>query len=383
MSLIAMFWGLGAVLGPVIGGAFAVSSATWRWAFYINLVRNRSASIDLVVLVLGAGVWVSFLLAFTMAGTEWPWKDGRTIATFVIFGVVLLLYVLQQYLAVFTSPARRAFPGHLLRDRTQVLLYIATAAGTTALDVVFVNNDAALMAAVRLLPFIIIAVAVKLVSESLLHFIKLYKVIYIIASIFLVAGGDPLMAYLDTTTTTGTIYGLKIVVAVGTGLSMVTGYTVATLTTKPEDTGPGLSLQKVSQIGGQVIALAVASQIYQEVAIKNLSTVLAGNVYSQQEINSAVAGAQSTLFDNFSGELRDKALVAITDAMQTTFVMISIAGAVMLIAAPCMKREAVWPCHRCRRLVKVNPIRTSFIVWEDQGSLITGPAAVIQNPSPI
>ena len=31
------FWGLGAVLGPVIGGAFAVSSATWRWAFYINL----------------------------------------------------------------------------------------------------------------------------------------------------------------------------------------------------------------------------------------------------------------------------------------------------------------------------------------------------------
>lgn len=29
MSLIAMFWGLGAVLGPVIGGAFAVSSATW------------------------------------------------------------------------------------------------------------------------------------------------------------------------------------------------------------------------------------------------------------------------------------------------------------------------------------------------------------------
>ena len=25
------FWGLGAVLGPVIGGAFAQSNATWRW----------------------------------------------------------------------------------------------------------------------------------------------------------------------------------------------------------------------------------------------------------------------------------------------------------------------------------------------------------------
>lgn len=308
MSLIAMFWGLGAVLGPVIGGAFAVSSATWRWAFYINLVigavsapaflfclpaihpmkgvsvRSRLASIDFVGLALGAGVWVSLLLAFTMAGTEWPWKDDRTIATFVVFGVVLLLYVLQQYFAVFTSPTRRAFPGHLLRDRTQVLLYITTAAGTTTLYVVvyyipiyfqFVNSDAALMAAVRLLPFVIIAVAVNLVSGSLLHFIKLYKVIYIIASIFLVAGGGPLMVYLDTTTKTGTIYGLTILVAVGTGLSMVTGYTVATLTTNPEDTGSGLSLQNVSQIGGQVIALAIASQIYQEVALKNLSTVLA------------------------------------------------------------------------------------------------------------
>lgn len=25
------FWGLGAVLGPVIGGGFAQSKATWRW----------------------------------------------------------------------------------------------------------------------------------------------------------------------------------------------------------------------------------------------------------------------------------------------------------------------------------------------------------------
>lgn len=30
MSLIGVFWGLGAVLGPVIGGAFSVSAATWR-----------------------------------------------------------------------------------------------------------------------------------------------------------------------------------------------------------------------------------------------------------------------------------------------------------------------------------------------------------------
>lgn len=30
-------WGSGTCLGPIIGGAFSDSPATWRWAFYINL----------------------------------------------------------------------------------------------------------------------------------------------------------------------------------------------------------------------------------------------------------------------------------------------------------------------------------------------------------
>lgn len=38
MGMTGLTWGAGTILGPVIGGAFADSSATWRWAFYLNLV---------------------------------------------------------------------------------------------------------------------------------------------------------------------------------------------------------------------------------------------------------------------------------------------------------------------------------------------------------
>ena len=43
LNLVGITFGGGTVLGPIIGGAFAVSNATWRWAFYL-LVYRRAAS---------------------------------------------------------------------------------------------------------------------------------------------------------------------------------------------------------------------------------------------------------------------------------------------------------------------------------------------------
>ncbi|KAH8887315.1 MFS general substrate transporter [Thozetella sp. PMI_491] len=375
MALIGFWWGVGAILGPVIGGAFAVSAATWRWAFYINLVlgavaapayllylpshhpirgvsiKKRLALLDWVGFVLGAGVWTSFLLALTMAGGQWPWKDGRTIATFVVFGVVLVLYAIQQGVPLFTTVDNRSYPVHLLRQRTQVLLYITTAAGITSLYVTvyfiplyfqFVNGDSALIAAVRLLPFLIVCITVNLASGYLLSTIKIYMLMYTISSIFITTGGALLMVYLHPETPTGTIYGLMVVLALGTGLAMLSGFAVTTLTLDPQDAGNGLALQSIAQIGAQVIALAIAGQVFRSTASRNLSSVLAGKGFSDNDISSAIAGASSDLFNQLEGELRLEAISAITQAMQATFVLVPVAGAVMLLAGLCMKREKLF-----------------------------------------
>lgn len=148
-------WGLGAILGPIVGGGFSVSSATWRWGFYLNLViggitapvylfylpliypapgkslRDRMLRLDYAGFGLSAGMWVTFALAFISAGGIWTWDGGRTIALIVVFTVLLFLYGLQQYFCILTTPETRSFPGHLLRSRTQVLLYISTTCANT------------------------------------------------------------------------------------------------------------------------------------------------------------------------------------------------------------------------------------------------------------
>lgn len=375
ITLIGFCWGIGAVLGPVVGGAFSVSSATWRWAFYINLViggaltpiylfllpplhpvkgipiRTRLLRLDFVGFILGAAVWATFALALTMAGGQWPWNDGRTIAMFAVFGVLVIGYALQQRFCILTTPETRSFPIKLLFTRTHLLLYVAMSANSATMFVFlyffpiyfqFVHNDTALEAAVRLLPYVIITVTFNLAAGRLLNKVKRYMPIYVISGVFLTIGGSFMVAYLKPSTSISVIYGLSVINAVGTGLTLQIGYAVASLVVDPKDIGDAISLQNFSQIGSNLISLVIAGQVFQSVAVRNLEKVLDGTSFSHKEIVDAVSGAQSTLFQQLSGELRDQAVNAITQAIQKALILLPVGGGVILLAALIMKRERLF-----------------------------------------
>jgi EmrB/QacA subfamily drug resistance transporter len=105
MGVISMVFGLASIVGPFLGG-WITDHLGWRWIFYINLPVASLALAGVFLFLprvqgqkgvqvdwLGSGLLVAglipILLAFTWAGSKYPWGSGAIIALFAS-GVALL-----------------------------------------------------------------------------------------------------------------------------------------------------------------------------------------------------------------------------------------------------------------------------------------------------
>ena len=201
VSFTGLSWGLGTVLGPVIGGAFAESSVGWRWGFYINLFvglvaapawlflipsrdprpgtpfRARLAEMDYLGITLQAAVLTTLLLAVNFGGVTYPWNSGRIIALFVVSGVLLIALCVQQAWVLFTTTARRIIPVQFFRSRMVLILFCCMACNGTITFVPtymiplffqFTRPDGPLAAGIQLLPFIAVLIAFTIANGALM-----------------------------------------------------------------------------------------------------------------------------------------------------------------------------------------------------------------------
>jgi len=142
-------------LGPIVGGAFADSSATWRWAFYINLcigglfapiyllylpsrdprpgatLGSRCREIDSVGTILQIGAFISGIMAISFGGVLYNWNSATIIALFILSGVLFVLLGLQQSFSILTTLARRVFPVHYVLNKEMTILFAQIAAAST------------------------------------------------------------------------------------------------------------------------------------------------------------------------------------------------------------------------------------------------------------
>ena len=306
--------------------------------------------LDWLGAVLNAAIYTTFVLALTFGGVTWAWNDGRTIATLVICGVLMLVFTAQQYFAILTTPARRLFPIQFLKSRTMWILHICTACSSTAMFIAIYyipllfqvsRGDNGIESAVRLLPFIIVLSFFIISSGHLLGLLGYYFLFYVVGGAFLLVGAA-LMYTVRAGTNIGAIYGFEVLIAIGAGLTAQIAYSVAPAKAAPEDMAAAIGFINVAQIGGLVMALAISGTVFQNTAFMRLSRLLEPLGFSAAQIRDAIAGSQSAILNKLSVNVREQANELIVETISCIYAMTVTAGALCLVAGAFLKKEKLF-----------------------------------------
>ncbi|KAI1260487.1 efflux pump antibiotic resistance protein [Xylariaceae sp. FL1019] len=138
--------GLATLIAPILGGALT-QSLGWRWCFYIavpigvvtfvltmcclsdtqmpgDMARmtfiQKILQLDLLSNLLFLPVLTSLFLAFSWAGTKYPWSSGKVIGPLVTFAVLLAAFVYYQI----RRGDGAALPPRIIKRRTVIAGFI-------------------------------------------------------------------------------------------------------------------------------------------------------------------------------------------------------------------------------------------------------------------
>jgi len=287
------------------------------------------------------------MVVVTFSGSTWRWNSSKVIALWTVFGLTLILYVIQQTFAIFTTPEGRLFPGHFTKSRTLLLLYFSTAGSASAMAVSiyyvplffqFTRGDTALEAAVRLLPFITIFVFFVMFAGGLLPVFGRYAPWYFPASVLMIIGAA-FMYRVSPYTHASAIYGFEVLIAVGVGLIFQTGYSVAAAKVDPSDVSNTIGFINVAQIGSIAIALSICGALFQNLGFRHLSETLASYGFSEDVLRSALAGLDSVVLNKEGDVVRNIAIGAIVHTIDQLYALVLAAGVLIFACACFMKWE--------------------------------------------
>jgi hypothetical protein len=302
-------------------------------------IWEKTKQMDWLGILLCAGLFSCFTIAFTFGGILWEWKDGRTITLIVIFALCVIAFAVTQYHSVLTNEQDRLFPCEFLRNPQLVLLYVIMSCSGAALFVsiyyiplyyLFVNGDTGTEAAVRLLPYICCYVVSVLVCGGFMAKVGYHQIWFIFSGLLLTAGAAT-MYTVKTHTSNASIAGYTVLLGLGMTCSQAP-YAVGHVLVPRHRASELIQYINISQGSSQLIGLAIASAIFQGLAFEGMEKVL-GPGYTDTEIRGAIAGARSKILEQATPQIRAQAVDVIVDAISKIWALVISAGVLWTVCS--------------------------------------------------
>ncbi|KAH8645748.1 major facilitator superfamily-domain-containing protein [Xylariales sp. PMI_506] len=295
---------LGAVAGPLLGGAFT-NSVSWRWCFYVNLPIGGAAAILLLLIhipdnikdtttpettggILGtlskldpigfflfAPVAVMLLMALEWGGSQYAWNSATIIGLFIGAGLMCIVFLSWEYykgedaMIPLSMVTNRAIWSSCL---VIWFLFGAMMVYSYYLPIYFqaVRGASAIASGVDILPLIISQLVASIASGGSVPKIGYYLPFTIACGILLIISGA-LMSTLQVDTSTGKWVGFQIIGGFGQGLGMQMPF-IAVQHAVPEETNAvALALLVFMQNFGGAILLAIAEAIFDHELMSGLA----------------------------------------------------------------------------------------------------------------
>ncbi|KAL4796328.1 major facilitator superfamily domain-containing protein [Aspergillus venezuelensis] len=348
-------WGAGTVLGPIVGGGFAVSKVGWRWSFYINLLfaaitisiynfmippfdprpgvtyKTRFAQLDYLGTILMIGASVAGVMVIKFGGQVYPWNSGQTIFCFVVSGILFIVFGLQQAYCFLTTKANRTFPCKFVQRLSCILFAQIESVATIFFKPIyfvrlffqFTRSDSDIDAGVRLLLLVCFVVPAIFLNDALMSPFGYYMPWYLFGELLSLIE-TVLMYTINLDIPTSNIYGYRVILGIGGGIQI------------PVATG----FLYLAQLTGRTIALVIANCVFLQGAREGMLNVVPHA--DSQTVQQAVLEASSELFNALDEGTRLAVLGAASDAISWVYIL-PVTAAVMSIAlAGVMSREKLF-----------------------------------------